>query len=321
MHLVVLTGAGGPLGTRVRARLDDDPSVDRVVGLDDRELNGDDLKRALEGAAELVHLADGVDSTRIVLESAGSAGVRRVVLLSTAMVYGAWPDNPVPLTEEASLRPNPGFGPAVEAAERERLAYDWRDAHPGATVAILRPTVTVAEDGSGWLAPVLRTVGSIRGQHEDAPGQFLHLDDLAAAVDVVRRHQLDGAFNVAPDGWIEGDALRALAGETPFRLPGSAADRLAGWRCRLGRSPAAPGLVAYPRHPWVVANDRLKAAGWVPTRTNQQAFVAGHRAGPLARVDSQRRQEAALLAAGLLLAGALAALVLLVRRASRIFRR
>ena len=58
-------------------------------------------------------------------------------------------DNPVPLTEDAPLRPNPELDFAVRAAERERLAAEWRPTHPGATVAVLRPAVPVAEDGRG----------------------------------------------------------------------------------------------------------------------------------------------------------------------------
>src|SRR5262249_40258918 len=75
----------------------------------------------------------------------GSAAA--VVLVSSALVYGAWPDNRVPLAEDAPLRPNPGFFPAVERAEAERLVADWSADHPDVPVAILRPAVMV---GAGW---------------------------------------------------------------------------------------------------------------------------------------------------------------------------
>ena len=67
------------------------------------------------------------------------------------------------------------------------------------------------------LARSLRT-GFLLRAGDDPPTQLLHLDDLAAAVDVARRERLDGVVNVAPDGWIEGEDVRALAG-TPPRLP------------------------------------------------------------------------------------------------------
>ena len=33
------------------------------------------------------------------------------------------------------------------------------------------------------------------------------------------------------------------------------------------------GLLPYTVHPWVVANDRLRAAGWTPTFTNEEALL------------------------------------------------
>ena len=54
---------------------------------------------------------------------------------------------------------------------------------------------------------VTRRAAGMRAGDNDPPMQFLHLDDLASAVEHVRRGRLSGAFNVAPDGWIPGDRL------------------------------------------------------------------------------------------------------------------
>ena len=66
-----------------------------------------------------------------------------LVVVSSAMVYGAWPNNPVPLTEDAPMRPNPGFDYATAKAETERLALEWRDGTPGARLAVLRPATVL----------------------------------------------------------------------------------------------------------------------------------------------------------------------------------
>ncbi|MBV9042245.1 MAG: hypothetical protein JOZ68_14660, partial [Acidimicrobiia bacterium] len=76
------------------------------------EASGTDVTSATDRADALVHVDVGgkvdVDRLRTSLRAAGS-DVGRVVYLSTAMVYGAWPNNPVPLTEDAPMRPNPDF--------------------------------------------------------------------------------------------------------------------------------------------------------------------------------------------------------------------
>src|SRR5205814_10540096 len=111
-----------------------------------------ELKPLLEDIDVIVHLASVVDpipdealmarvnveGTRRVLEAAAAVGIRKVVRVSSAAVYGAWADNRVPLTQDAPLRPNPGFSPAVHAAEVERMLAEWRDEHPGSLVTILR---------------------------------------------------------------------------------------------------------------------------------------------------------------------------------------
>ncbi|HEV3227045.1 MAG TPA: NAD-dependent epimerase/dehydratase family protein [Acidimicrobiales bacterium] len=317
MSTVVLSGAADPLGRRVAAALGRAPGVDRVITLDEHDLHGPDLKARIEGATALVHLAGGLDDTRAVLDTASSVGASQLVVLSSATVYGAWANNPVPLTEDAPLRPNPELDFAVRAAERERLASDWRHDHPGSTVAVLRPAVPVAEDAAGWLDRGMREASAIRAAGpDDPPGQFVHLDDLTAAVVVALTQRLDGPFNVSPDGWIEGDQLRALEGVPRLRVPEPIARRLAWLWSKVSPSSASAGLIAYTVHPWVVASDRLKAVGWSASFSNEEAYVAAHRPAPWATLSPQRRQELALGGLVALAGGLVVGVVALVRRGS-----
>jgi nucleoside-diphosphate-sugar epimerase len=344
--VVVVTGAASVLGRRVAELAAADPDVGRVVALDRHalapsipgveahavDLAAVDLKPLFEGATGVVHLAqctgpedlgghsvgDGA-LARLVLDAAAAVGTEHVVLLSSAIAYGAWANNPVPITEDAPLRPNPGVAAASEKAELERTAAEWRDAHPAATVAILRPTVTVTADGNGWLARALARSTALPVTDEEPPAQFLDVDDLATAVDLARRARLDGPRNVAPDGWITGDTVRSLAGGAPrVRLPERLALRLAGLRWRWRLAPTPPTLLPFTVHPWVIANDRLRADGWEPASSNEEAYVGAHRAGRWATLSPRRRQELALGTAGVVLAAGIALVATaLVRRRSR----
>lgn len=338
-EVVVLTGAASPLGRRVAELLVQDPAVGRVVGLDAApvapssgveghrvDLATADLKPLLEGATTLLHLAQGdygdglreVAVAHRLLEAAGAVGVGHLVLVSSAAAYGAWANNPVPLTEDAALRPNPGVPFATGLAELERAAADFRDDHPGTTVALLRPVPVVSPEGNSWLARSLRRSSPLRVADTDPPAQFLDLADLATAVDVVRRQRVDGPRNVAPDGWIDGEVARSLAGGTlRLRLPEQLTLRLAAVGWRWGVQPTPPALLPYAVHPWVVANDRLKGDGWVPASSNEEAFVASHEAGPWATLSPSRRQELALGLAGVGILGVVAGAVALVRRRRR----
>ncbi|MEY2554095.1 MAG: hypothetical protein QOC57_1955, partial [Ilumatobacteraceae bacterium] len=111
-----------------------------------------------------------------------AAEARHLVLVSSAMVYGAWANNPVPITEEAALRPDVEFVYARQLGAVEQLADEWRLAAEGRTVAVLRPAVAMAADGTSGLAAALASGMGQRYGEDDPPAQFLHIDDLASAV-------------------------------------------------------------------------------------------------------------------------------------------
>ncbi len=337
MVRVVVTGSAGALGRRVVALLSARDDVDEVVGIDLRpgpstlpvDLLTGDLGAVLDGATALVHLASAFgpaiagpdidDATdvavaRRLLAAADRAGVGRLVLLSSATVYGPWANNPVPLTEEAPLRPHPDLAFAVQQAEIERLAAEWRAEHPDATVARLRPAPVVDDGRGGWLAQALDAAADVPTA-DDTAAQYLHVADLAAAVVVAWAEGVDGPLNVAPDGWLTPTQRRALDPVPRVRLPEAIALKVAAWRWRLGVAPIVPGVLPYARHPWVVANDRLTALGWTAESSNEEAYVVGHEASALESISPQRRQELALGASAAVGAALVAGGVALARRA------
>jgi len=244
-----------------------------------------------------------------------------VVLVSSAMVYGAWANNPVPLTEDALLRPDAEFPFARQLGAAEHMIDEWRRARPGRTATVLRPAVAMAADGTSRLASALAAGMGQRMGEADPPAQFLHLDDLASAVVLSVERRLDGVYNVAPDGWVAGERVRALAGGVPrLRLPDRINEVISNLRWRFERGPIPPGLRSYTRWPWLVANDRLKEAGWRPTVTNEQAYVEGTEAKWWTMVSPKRRQEIALGGLGALIA-VIAALVWRAIRRARARRR
>jgi len=238
----------------------------------------------------------------VIFDQIGHA--RHFVIVSSALVYGAWANNPVPLTEDAVLRPDVEFAYARQLAAVEQLADTWRTAQPGRSVTVLRPVIAMAANGTSGLARALAAGMGQRFGEEDPPAQFLHLDDLASAVTLAVERELDGVFNVAPDGFIPADSVRALAGARPrIKLPDRLGEVVGSLRWRFQRGPIPPGLRSYTRSPWLVANDRLRAQGWRPTVTNEQAYVEGTEAKWWTMVTPKRRQEMSL--AGMAVGGVL----------------
>ena len=310
MTTAVLTGASSPLGRRV-ARLLDDGTTD-VVLLDDtvrQAAPGSEPSetRLLAAADVIVDLgtsdydrrAERRESASEFVTSALAAADRfsadQVVFVSSALVYGAAPNNPKPLTEEAVLRPDVEFVFARQLASAEELVDEWRRARAGRVTTVLRPALSLAEGDSSRLATALVLGLGHRVAQVDPPSQFLHLDDLAEAVVLAVRRRLDGVFNVAPDGWAAGERVRALSGERPrLPIPERLAEVVASLRWRFQRGPLPPGLRSYTREPWIVSNGRLRDAGWEPTVTNEQAYVEATEAPWWTMVSPKRRQELTL---------------------------
>ncbi len=303
---VAITGVAGFIGSRLVPRLSA-AGVERIVGLHVRDptrgavgfehhlvdVSSRDLEIWLRDVDTVVHLAaildpitDGermaranVEGTRRVLDAAAAAGVRKVVRVSTAAVYGAWATNPVPLTEDAPLRPNPGFGPAVQAAEAERLVFEWQLDHPDVTVTVLRAAPVLGAGASHLWARLLAGTRRVRVRGEGAPVQVTHVDDLVDALARLVLTDHAGVFDVAAPGWIGAEDVRALLphGALPA-LPLDVVRRLLTRAWNTGLADIPPSVVPYLLHPWVVATDRLEGLGWQAEHTNEETLLETHEA-------------------------------------------
>lgn len=264
-----------------------------------------------------------VRAAQTVLTAAAAAGVRTVVLVTSAMVYGAGGDGAVLLGEDESPAADPVSPMLRDMLEIERVAAAAGRTHPGLGVAILRPAALV---GPGVDTLVTRHFESprlltVRGAA--MRWQFCHLDDLVAALQLAATRPLRGALTVASTGWLAQEEVERLSGLSRVELPESLAFGTAERLHRLGLTPAPAGELRFVTRPWVVPSTRLRDAGWRPLWDNADAFsvlleeargrvaLAGRRIG--------RRETATLSAAGATVA--VLGTAAIVRRARRARRR
>jgi UDP-glucose 4-epimerase len=340
VHQIAVTGAAGLVGRHLLPALADHPAVERIVGLDVREpdrrprnvtfhrvdIAGTPLRPLLDGVDVLVHLAGVVDpvadeklmarvnvgGTRHVLDEAAAIGVKRIVRVSNAAVYGAWPDNPVPMDEESTLRPNVHFSPAVQGAEVARILSQWRAEHPDVTVTSLRAAPVVGGAGSErLLARILLGRPPLRVRGPQPPVQVLHVDDLVSALVLAATTDLPGVYNVAADGWLDADTAASLVpGPRPPAVPAEALERALGRSWDLGVGEIPPGIVPYLRYPVVLDTTKLRAAGWAPRVSNEDAIREAVGALP-------PRDRRPAIAAGALVGAGVATTVVIARRRRR----
>ena len=345
--MVAVTGAARGVGHALAVRLAGSPLIGRVVAIDDHrgdatgvtwrvaDVRDPMLASRLTGVDVVVHTdvdtgadadprarrARNVRGAQTVLTSAAAERVGRVVLVTSAMVYGARPDNPVPLPEDAPLLADADGSVAGDLLEIEELARRSRRVNPGTAVTVVRPAALVGD-----------AIDTLLTRHFEAPRllavrgcaprwQFCHVEDLVSALELAAVSQVDGDFAVGCDGSLAQAEVESLSGmkslELPARLTFGTAQRLH----RLGVTPLPAAELRYVVYPWVVDCAALRAAGWQPSLDNAAALsvLLAARAGRHA-VAGRRiaRKDAAITAAGA--AGTAAAVVgaaAIVRRARK----
>ncbi|WP_018140185.1 NAD-dependent epimerase/dehydratase family protein [Thioalkalivibrio sp. ALJ7] len=238
---VAVTGAAGCLGQVLLPALAREPSIQRIRALDRAapalprpgdgatidarvldlgQLQPDDLN----GVDTLVHLAfqlmgghggqrrhdrswvrqQNVALSEHTFHTAVNAGVRHIVFLSSAAVYGPWPDSPQPLGEYHPTRPRFPYAEDKVAVEQALLALARK--YPECSATILRPPAIVGPHAHPLLLQIAR--GRLYPAGDEQPVQILWEDDAAAAIVRSVTTRTAGIFNLGAEPvW----SLRAMA--------------------------------------------------------------------------------------------------------------
>ncbi len=142
------------------------------------------------------HHAWNVEGFSKLLEYCTAYGVTKLVVMSSASLYGARPTNPQYVTEEAPLMAGSRFAWLGGQVEVDMLAqsFFWRE--PGCETVVLRPSPIIGKVGnasSNYFR--LETCPTIMGF--DPLIQPLHERDLIEAVVAALRPGVRGVFNLA----------------------------------------------------------------------------------------------------------------------------
>ena len=202
-----------------------------------------DLAAAVQGCDLVFHCAYGTsgsqkhrawvntEGTRRMLAAAQAAGVKRIVYLSTLMVYGQTGDGDLDETAPRKRFGNPYSDSKLEA-ERMALAS-------GLPVAVLQPTAVYGPWGGVWTETVLKTLKSGRQiliNGGNGLANPVYVDDLVSAMllAAVKDGAVGEAFLVSSDEmvtWREmfGRFERMLGGE-PRTVDMTEAEALAYWK-------------------------------------------------------------------------------------------
>jgi len=304
---VLVTGVARWWGALLVQRLVDDPRVGEVVGIDTEEPHHDlgdadflklDVRHSLVGKLvravgidTVVHTQTTVDSfhedARRVHETnvigclnllAGLAGedspVKRVVLKSSAHVYGSSPDLPDKVREDQRLDSSSSHSFVRDMVEAESNLVEFSIRNPHVDTLALRFANTLSPEEPAPLAryfdlPVVPTVAG-----SDPVLQLIHRDDCVEALARAAMGGPRGAYNLAGANDRPLSALLDGAGKlhAPL-LPPAGSLLVSAILARLNVAALSPQLVDLLRWGRVLDTSRARRQlGFVPARDTATAL-------------------------------------------------
>ncbi|MCK6571634.1 NAD-dependent epimerase/dehydratase family protein [Myxococcota bacterium] len=185
------------------------------------------------------HHTFNIRGTTRVMEYCVRYAIPKLVLLSSANVYGPRAENPQFLTEDAPLMGGTRFGEIRDLIALDMCAQSFFWKHPDVATVILRPVHIV---GAVRNAPsnYLRLEHIPRLAGFDPMLQIIHEADVADAIAAALEPGVRGVYNVAGCAPVPLSVLLRMTGrptiDFPHFLAEAAVERL--WRLRLTSFPA-----------------------------------------------------------------------------------
>jgi UDP-glucose 4-epimerase len=298
---VLITGICGRLGRRLCRRLHREQ---RVIGIDRRAFEGrpkdvehhqfdirrkktQDVFRSQQIEA-VVHLGvmhdprasqDEHHSWNVIgfqklLDFVDQYGVTKLVVLSSANVYGPRPDNPQFLSEDTPLLGGAAFSEIRDLIEVDMLAQSFFWKRPETETVILRPVHIlggVRNAPSNYLR--LKAIPTLLGF--DPMVQVIHQDDVVRAIQAALRPGVRGIFNLAGPPPLPLSRLIAHTGRPRVTIPHFLATSIIQnlWRYRVTSFPA-PEL-DHIRYVCMVDDRRARELlRWAPAHDIQETVRA-----------------------------------------------
>jgi UDP-glucose 4-epimerase len=296
---VVIIGVASHWGAELARRLERDPSIDYIAGIDsspspialdrtdfiEADIRSPLLARLLPGTgadtvvhcgilwypepgkpSRMLHDINVIGTLQLLAACERTEKLERVIVRGSAAIYGCEGPSPSFFTEEMARRLPLRTRFQRDASELESYFENFARRHPRLTCCMLRYQPEIGPDLEVPLVRYLKLPVVPTQLGFDPRLQLVHADDAVGALEAATRNPVRGAVNVAPSGAISLSRILRLARRptvpVPYPLFGPALERLGR---QLGAGPLYGDGVRLLRFGRGVDNRRLREdVGYVP---------------------------------------------------------
>lgn len=292
---IFITGSASHLAQALLPKLCADHRIERIIGIDLApaifthtkfahhilDIRSPDIGAHMSGCDALVHLAwvvlrgklkaatmrdINVRGTQLIFEAARAAGIKRLIHLSSAAVYGSGEY----LNEAAPMQPLPGFLYAQHKAEIENfIAQEFPEA------LRLRPHIILGPHCQPLLKQLLHQPCYPRLSDPQPHLQCVHEDDVAEAINAGLFNPASGPLNLAATGEHSFKQVIAARYRHPIPLPFSLVKTALDLAWRLTGYGGEPAWLDGMRHTLSLDCARAQSElDWRPEFTADAALAA-----------------------------------------------
>ncbi|MCI0507135.1 MAG: NAD-dependent epimerase/dehydratase family protein [Gammaproteobacteria bacterium] len=289
---VLVTGCASHLARACLPVLLDDPRIHHISGIDLKpsgvshgkyrehllDIRSNDIAQHLAGIDAIIHLAFvvnngnlgkqrfdrdyirsvNVEGSKHVFELAAKQGVRTIIHLSSAIVYGMAKDNPQFITEDRPLKPVSGFYYAEDKVAVEQWLDQFEQQHAALRVVRFRPHVILGENTQPLVKALLRQPCHFMFNDPQPLTQCVSEVDVATAIMQGLVKDVRGSFNLATDEVASLHLIQQHLRGYSLPLPFALAKQIHQWAWRFTGRFGDPAWLDCLQYSLTIDNEKAK---------------------------------------------------------------
>ena len=321
---IAITGVNSYFASTLLPKLQADPEVEKIIGIDvapwrggfnkvefhRADIRGKALERLFKGVDAVFHLAFvvseiqdkketfdiNIKGSKNVFQACVKNKVRKVVYTSSNTVYGAYKEIPLYVDEEQPVFRNKESYYNSSKVDVEAFALDFFKGHPEIVFTIIRAALLFGPHTNNMFTDVYKSkvtampLGSVSHIH------YIHEEDLGEALHLAFSRDLPGIYNVGADDAVSSYWTFRKAGLKVVPLPMFLLKPIADAAFKLRMLPASSGWLVIASNTIFSSNAKFKkAAGWEPKYTSAETFLSYLEANQKVKEEKPARNRAGFL--------------------------